>query len=168
MLVMSINNSVNETQYDKSILQTFAGTSDQVAKQKMISWQYCSTSAERNKKVVQPGELIVMCERVWFFWASYTPCEIMFFSVTSLCNTEPMTEDAGRSQRETHARQVVTFTKASSSPRVLLMSTSTDTLASPFPNAPQSTEALPSSFKSVIFHSSKNERDVVVLLCEIS
>ena len=51
-------------------------------------------SPERNKDVVQPGTLIVMCERFRFIQASNTAGVIMFFSVKFLCSTEPITEDA--------------------------------------------------------------------------
>ena len=57
-------------------------------------------------------------------------------------------------------REVANMTNVSSSPGGLLMSTTTDTTTSRFPNAPQSTSAMPSSFKSVIFQSSRNVKEM--------
>ena len=71
----------------------------------MISpWQYRSMSPERDKDVVQPGTLIVMSERTRFNWASNTAGVIMFFSVKSLCSTEPIAEDAKKANEQPRAR----------------------------------------------------------------
>ena len=61
-------------------------------------------SPEKNKNVVQPGTLIVMCKRVRFIWASNTASVIMFVSVNSFRNTEPITEDAKKPNEKPTAR----------------------------------------------------------------
>ena len=45
-----------------------------------------------------------MRERVRFVWASNTAFVIVFFSVTSLCSTEPITEDAKEANEQPWAR----------------------------------------------------------------
>ena len=96
MLMMGINESVKETQYHNSIWKASQKhPTDQVVKEMISLWHYRSMSSERNNNVVHPGTLIVMSERVRFIWASNAARVVMLFSMKSLCNAEPITQDSG-------------------------------------------------------------------------
>ena len=95
VLMMGINKGAKEAHHHNTILKASQEHSgDQVMQEMTSLWTYCSMSPERNKYVVQQVTLIVMCERVRFSWATNTARMIMLFSVKSLSNAQPITEDA--------------------------------------------------------------------------
>ena len=98
---MGIDKCVKEALNHNTILkapQEHPG--DQVVSQAISWWQYCSTSPEGKKDVVQSWTHVVTSEGVRRIRASSTAIVIVLCSVKSQCSAQPVAEDAKEANKQ--------------------------------------------------------------------
>ena len=98
VLMMGIHKRVNEAHHHDPILEASQEhLGDQVMEKMASPWKHSSLSPNKNKHIVQERAFVVMGERASGIRTSNST---RLFSVKSLCRTQPVAEDAQKTNGE--------------------------------------------------------------------